>query len=63
MTLPDNWKCAAIILRSDLRCPKNCDGRIIESRAPKKGPEYRCDRCKTIVNPLPRGNYVTHARK
>ena len=52
---------SAITLRSDPRCPKNCKGRIIESKVPGKGHEYRCDRCKTIVNPFPRVNYVTHA--
>ena len=54
---------SAIIIRSDLRCPKNCDGRIIESKSPGKGPEYRCDRCKAVVNPRPCWNYVTHVTK
>ena len=54
---------SAIILRTDLRCPKNCDGRIIEKRGGFGKVEYLCDRCKAVVNPLPRGNYVAHARK
>lgn len=36
---------------------------FLETRDGKAFEVYRCDRCKMIVNPLPRGNYVTHARK
>lgn len=45
---------SAIILRSDLRCPKKCDGRIIEKRGGFGKVEYLCDRCKIAVQPVPR---------
>jgi len=43
-----------IILRTDLRCPKNCDGRIIERRGHFGKAEYTCDRCGKPVRPVPR---------
>ena len=45
---------SAIILRSDLRCPKNCEGRIIEKRGQFGQVEYTCDRCGKPVRPVPR---------
>ena len=45
---------SAIILRTDLRCPKNCDGRIIEKRGHLGKVEYTCDRCGKAVQPVPR---------
>ena len=45
---------SAIILRTDLRCPKNCDGRIIEKRGHFGNVEYLCDRCGKPVRPVPR---------
>jgi hypothetical protein len=44
----------SIILRSDLRCPRKCDGRIIEKRGGFGKVEYLCDRCKIAVQPVPR---------
>jgi hypothetical protein len=44
----------SIILRSDLRCPRKCDGRIIEKRGHFGNVEYLCDRCKIAVQPVPR---------
>ena len=54
---------SAIILRSDLRCPKKCDGRIIEKRGGFGKVEYLCDRCKIAVQPVPRMRLSGLARK